>query len=406
MTPTSVTDFIFKCYLIIFLIVYCCSIVLLCDSSQVSPEIKLATVCLERGDQQPFNYVCVDREYLPDIDSSLSFPFDEFDKNNAYIFPHEDNDNYNSKIIIKCTATYPVEWIHSQEEWLSTIFEDWVSKLKFQQVTFAREEVQSSAIHHGSSAKWQFSSTLTLHNSVRNLGEFVCSGVNKTCGQWISPKVKIFRELDTFDTAFPLAKKNVTIWVNEDESDTIVLPCYVYNPKFNVTLRKKVVLSSKNNLEVWRWEKVKLNKHLTFNPSQGFIFRKNPSNDNLQTFMGIYKCCVVFTDDDDKQVSNGGSNDDFVLVSLMPSDPPKTDPVDLPISPPAHFQSFVNLSTRTVEIICCANKGSPPDMYYIPCFNRRNCETQNRHLHSLVPTGSDIKNKLIKSSIYGSIHDN
>lgn len=274
-----------------------------------------------------------------------------FEKNRVFTF-----NNDTITITFKCTAPYRVTWGHTQDIWLSRSTDSWLEKLSSQTIFYERTVGDIEDL-----STYQYTSYLRLYNQKYDTGEYICQSAREVTsgGGW--EKISIFQAWYGGQVSFPLAKKTVSIWLNETKDGDVVLPCYVRNSATTVTLLKKSVLKNK-------WDPVLEQNHIRFVPELGFIYSKK---DLLKP--GIYKCTV------------GNNDDKYVVISLLSGDKPKPAyEAQQIISTTASFTETLNETDNLATIKCCSSTSKAPVLTAVSCRNRDECDRQLKFNPTLV----------------------
>lgn len=393
----------------------------------IRPMITVDQVC-ENTITEPLSK-CYQRNNAPPDKLKL---FSDFDPNQSFTFP---NDAEKNKLMVQfnCSAPFPVEWIHYQNQWLSSTYKYWIYTFQqTQHVGFHRRVKNFS-----DPTTYMYSAVVRTHYHEADVGLFTCQLAKAAQfdvkGNVPSARMTLFQELDLYENAFPMAGKNISIWLDETDQDgNIILPCYVYNPKINVTLYRKVTATgsasssatSPDKIKISRkipfshigkhkrdtlqkrraptirtttlaplietWEPIVITDGLTFRPEVGFIHQRSSIHvmESLKLVPGEYKCAVTARsedyDFDDGPGYRDENNEDIIYFTFISGRKPKPVLIDEPVKPPATF--LVEAAEKSFHVQCCSDTGAPPNMFLVRCVNKDDCERQRAHFPNLVLT--------------------
>lgn len=276
--------------------------------------------------------------------------FENFKRTQAFSFR---NDTNYVSVKFVCSASFPVTWVHFQNEWISRTTDAVYHVLLGEHIYF-----EGNATNIFDPTTFQYSAVLVLANRVNDVGQYICKSattqkklVNK------SASMTIFKDPSVYHPyRFPLAGENITVWMEERHNGNVILPCYVSTPDVSVTLSKLVFDGS--------WENVSIGEGVTHFPEIGFVQKSGN-----QLSAGIYKC---------------SSDRDVMYVTLHPGQKQRPLQIAPIVYPPANFTVDLTWSNETVVVSCCSGGVHPPNMKAVYCSDKVSCRKYLEYRPDLV----------------------
>lgn len=320
------------------------------------PQIVLDKLCIITGHGVNRHSACSRRDKVRKQDPTFA-EITSFDKQHTFTFRKNTvSTNF------ECRASYPVTWTYTNDEWLSRSGGSMLQKFYNDENNYARRAKNIS-----DPATFTYTTTLILSNPPKYVGEYVCQRISENDDfAPVATKMTIFQDRSLKQNAFPLFGKDITVWMKERNDGSILLPCYIFNPNYNVTLWKMV--------DPENWLVLSVNESVTFYPELGFIFYSEESTRLLSP--GIYNC---------------SSAHHHLQIKLKSGKKPEPSAATQMLTSPARFSVTVNHESSHSIITCCSSSTKPPLMKLVHCQNKLHCHKQLKYSPDLVDNLGDFE---------------
>ncbi|CAL8106877.1 unnamed protein product [Orchesella dallaii] len=352
-----------------------------------SPEVELDLICIKTNPIKCLN--------KPELDKN-SYLSNLFSNNSIFLTEDELVASF------ECNASYPVEWVYSQEEWLTALVgNNWLTLLKTRITKFTR---MASDIHDPST--FRYSAVLIVTHVIGEfqhaVGQYKCRSIADPTDEATIKAISVFSEGNIYAKAFALSRKNVTIWIGGTEDNPVIFPCHVINPsaaenvklfikvfrkplrlpprKLNFTRIKRPprIFSNKTALvqSMETWVEIRPNSNIRFVAELGWVYNKTVDKftkfpNSLKLSPGSYKCTMNEEDDD------------WVGIQLENGKKPKPPQFDEPIVSNATVTYSRDTNQNLLRIKCCSSTANPPKLYTMDCYNRFTCEQEKKYFAHL-----------------------
>lgn len=333
----SSTKFVFLCALFT-------EIVATTDGEKLkAPEVVIGQLCIIA----PNGRICSEHDTVAPTDPTFA-DITNFDKDHIFTFK-----NNTLRVIFECRDSHPVTWVYTLDDVDGRSSHKIRERLINADIRYSRK-----ASNISDSPTDLFSAWLTLRtydDQYRQyVGEHVCQWMEKPNAEIANTqKLKLFEEELGVINPFPLSSENITVWMNERNDGSILIPCFVYNQHIKVTLSKMDAPGA--------WSIVPVTDEVTFLPELGFLFDSEASSKLLSP--GFYNC---------------SSGQQEMILMLKSGKRPETPAFAHEITLPATF-TISNITEKRsfnkfTEIKCCSNSTTPPVMKLQFCHSKTQCE--------------------------------